>query len=228
MSIYSHKQTSIMKKHTITFIFALCMPFIVSAQQSGNTVERPNKVGNMSLDEFEKINSEGAAQVFALKPTNAPLSNADKELMMKIVKGGMMQLAISRAAVEKVTRPETRELAQAEVQEQSGLSGKLQEIAIAKGIQLPTETDSETQAMLDKMKSMSGSELDAFYISESGIKGHEKLEKVMATVQSQAKDSNLKNLASIALPLIRTHLQVSRATQGSSKTTGSQSKSSGQ
>lgn len=183
----------------------------------------------MSQADFEKINGEGAAKVFALKPTNAPLSEADKALMMQVVKGGMMQLAISRAAVEKVTRPETRELAQAEVQEQSGLSGKLQEIAIAKGLKLPTEAemDSETQALLTKMKNMSGNEMDAFYISESGVKGHEKLEKVMSTVQSQAKDSNLAELAGIALPLIRAHLQVSKSMQGSAKTSGSKPKGSG-
>ncbi len=217
-----------MKKHLITFILAVAIPCALLAQQSGNTAERATRVGDLSKAEFERLNGEASAKLFGLKATNAPLSDADQKLMAQIIEGGTMQLTISQAAVQKVSRPETRELAQAEVEEQTNLSAKLQEIAIAKGLQLPKQTSSQAQPLLDKMKSMSGNELDAFYITESGIKGHEKLEKTMNMVQAQAKDSNLKELASLALPLIRLHLQVSRAMQGSAKTTGSPSKASEQ
>jgi putative membrane protein len=167
--------------------------------------------GTMSQEEFDRINKEGAAKVQAIKPTSTPLSTADQALMMQVAKGGMMQLEVSKLAAENVTDEQVRKLAQSEVEEQTGLSAKLKEIAEAKGITLPATPDAQTQALLAKMKDMSGAELDRFYVQESGVKGHEQLDQVMSKVKSGAKDAGLKSLAAAAHPLVKTHLTVSRA-----------------
>ncbi len=166
--------------------------------------------GTMSQAEFDRINKEGAAKVKAIKPTKDPLASADQELMMQVAKGGMMQLEVSRLAVQKATSEPVRKLAQSEVEEQTGLSAKLKEIATAKGVTLPAAPDAQTQAMLTKMKGMSGAALDRYYVQESGVKGHEQLDKVMSSVESTAKDAGLKSLAAAAHPLVKTHLTVSR------------------
>ena len=57
---------------------------------------------------------------------------------------------------------------------------------------------------------MSGAELDAFYVNQSGIKGHELLQATMNSVNSTAKDATLKQLATATLPVIKTHLSVSK------------------
>jgi putative membrane protein len=119
-------------------------------------------------------------------------------------------LEVSRAALEKVTNPEARILAQSEVEEQTAVSAKLQEIASAKGVTLPTAPNSKTQSMVRKMQGMSGTELDRNYVRESGVKGHERLQKTMSKVQSNATDASLKALATATMPVIQTHLQVSR------------------
>jgi putative membrane protein len=69
-------------------------------------------VGNMSVDEFNRLNAQGAAAVAAITPTSGQLSSRDRSLMMEVAMGGMMQLEVSRAALEKVTNPEARILAQ--------------------------------------------------------------------------------------------------------------------
>lgn len=168
-------------------------------------------IGNVSKSEFERLNEEGGQKVAAITPNGTPLSNDDKKLMMEVAMGGMMQLEVSRAALEKVTSEEAKLLAQSEVEEQTGVSAKLKEIAAAKGVTLPTAPDSKTRALINKMNNMSGNELDVFYIRESGVKGHEKLNKTMTKVQSKAKDASMKDLAAATLPVIKLHLQVSRA-----------------
>jgi putative membrane protein len=127
----------------------------------------------------------------------------------------MMQLEVSKIAQQMATNPEVRQLAQAEVEEQTGLSAKLKEIAQAKGVTLPETPDAETQAMVTKLQGMSGAELDRMYVMESGVKGHEKLNKVMSKVESSASDVSLKGIAKAAHPLVKTHLKV--AEQISSK-----------
>lgn len=178
---------------------------------NSNSMSGSGMLGNMSVEEFMRINAEGGAKVAAITPTSAPLSSGDQKLMMEVAMGGMMQLEVSRAALDKVSSTEARTLAQAEVDEQTALGAKLREIAAAKNITLPSEPDSKTRSMVEKMQNRSGADFDRYYVRESGVKGHEKLDKTMSKVQSRATDETLKNVAATALPLVRVHLQVSRA-----------------
>jgi putative membrane protein len=206
-----NKKVNTMKRTAIALglLLALSAGSVSFAQEAASAGSAT--FGTMSQEEFDRINKEGAAKVLAIKPTSAPLSTADQELMLQVAKGGMMQLEVSKLAVENVTDEQVRKLAQSEVEEQTGLSAKLKEIAQAKGFSLPAAPDAATQALLTKMKAMSGAELDRFYVQESGVKGHEQLDKVMGSVKSGAKDTGLKSLAAAAHPLVKTHLTVSRA-----------------
>lgn len=173
-----------------------------------------DKVGKMTMAAFSSINTKGNQLVSAIKPTSTALSAADKQLMMKIAAGGQRQLAISQAIVDKATNEQVKVLAASEVEEQTGVSAKLKEIADAKGVTLPEGPDAAAQALVTKAESMSGDELDAFYINESGIKGHQLLQATMTTVNATAKDAALKKLAMATLPVIKTHLTVSRDVKG--------------
>lgn len=167
-------------------------------------------IGKLSEAEFMRLNEQGAATVAAITPTGTPLSKGDQKLMMEVAMGGMMQLEVSRVAVQKATTEDARMLAEAEVAEQTGLGAKLKEIAAAKGMTMPMTPDAKTQRMVAKMGAMSGADFDRAYIRESGVKGHQTLDKTMSKVEMRATDPSLKALAAAAHPLVRTHLQVSR------------------
>ena len=184
----------------------------MDAQSSGT-------IGGMSRAEFDRRNQEGNRMVAAIKPTETKLSAADQKLMMEVAKGGMMQLTISQAAMDKLTMEDARMLAQSEVEEQTGVSNKLREIASAKGMDMPEVKDPATQTMMDKMTGMNGQDLDMYYVRESGVKGHQQLETTMKKVQSQAKDPALKALATATLPVIRMHMSVSQKTLSMGKGT---------
>jgi putative membrane protein len=170
----------------------------------------PGTIGKLPEAEFLKINKEAGAKVAAIKPAGGALSKGDEKLMLEIAAGGMMQLEASRVAVKMATSPDVRTIAQAEVDEQTGLSAKLGEIAAAKKVTLPTERDDKTKKMVAKLEGLSGAEFDKAYLKESGVKGHQLLNATMSKVQSKAEDATLKMVASTALPLIKTHLQVSQ------------------
>ncbi|GAB3493643.1 hypothetical protein GCM10027341_09170 [Spirosoma knui] len=205
----------VMKTNSIALglLMALSVTGISVAQQN-STMSGSNStnmmVGKESKSAFDRMNQKGAAAVSAIKPSSAKLSSADQDLMMQVAKGGMMQLEVSKIAVQNASSDEVKQLAQAEVEEQTGLSAKLQEIASAKGITLPSSPDAETQAMVTKMQGMSGADFDKMYVQESGVRGHEKLDAVMSQVKSNASDKNLKDVAQAAHPLVKTHLKVSK------------------
>lgn len=200
-----------MKKATIIggLFIALSVSGVSFAQQSRDS--RPGSAAaSMNIDDLTRKNKEGGAAVAAVRASSSPLSTADKDLMMRVAMGGMQQLEISRIAVQKASSENVRKLAQLEVEEQTGLSNKLKEIAAAKGITLPTSPDAGTQAMIERMQGMSGADFDRNYVQKSGVEGHEKLDSVMSTVHSSAQDASLKSLASAAHPLVKAHLQASR------------------
>lgn len=193
-------------------LMTLSLATVSLAQQTNATMNAGSTtmVGQESTSSFNSQNKKGAAAVAAVKASSEKLSGTDQDLMLQVAKGGVMQLEASKVAVQKATSPEIKLLAQAEVDEQTGLSAKLQEIASAKGMTLPTGPDAETQEMLNKLQSVSGMSFDRLYLTESGVKGHEKLDTVMSTVQSNASDASLKAVAKAAHPLIKTHLKVAR------------------
>ncbi len=202
-------------------LVAACMmttPLMAQQGQQGRETRSGSAmVGKLNKADFDNQNKQGAAAVAAIAPSKNALSQADNNLMMEVAKGGMMQLELSRIAMQKATSDQVRQLAQAEVDEQTGLSNKLKEIASAKGVTLPTSVDPQTQEMLTKMQSLTGEEFDQYYVTESGVNGHQKLDQVMSKVESTATDASLKGVASAAHPLVRTHLQVAQDVQGNIK-----------
>ena len=196
---------------------------MMGATGSTNNAGTTGKVGKMTVTAFNNINAKGNQMVSAITPTSTALSAADKQLMMKVAAGGQRQLAISQAVVDKATNEQVKVLAASEVEEQTGVAAKLKEIADAKGVTLPEGPDAAAQALVTKAESMTGDELDAFYINEGGIKGHQLLQATMTTVNTTAKDATLKKLATATLPVIKTHLTVSKDVKG--MMTGTKSKS---
>ena len=192
---------------TLSLLLAVCFTGSTLAQQTNASMSasKTNQVGKETKSEFDSQNQKGAAAVSAAK-----LSPADQSLMMEVAKGGMMQLEVSKVAVQKASSEEIRQFAQAEVDEQTGLSAKLKEIADAKGITLPSTPDPQTQTMVSQLQALSGKALDRMYVSESGVKGHEKLDKVMSMVESKASDASLQGIGKAAHPLVKTHLKVAR------------------
>ena len=207
-----------MKITLLSGITALLIGFTASAQQAAQETDR---IGKMSVASFNSINAKGNQMVSAITPTSAKLSAADNQLMMKVAAGGQRQLAVSQAVLDKVTNPQVKLLAASEVEEQTGVSAKLKEIAAAKGVTLPEGPDSDAQNLVSQAQNLSGAELDAFYINQSGIKGHELLQATMNTVNSTAKDATLKKLATATLPVIKTHLSVSKDVKSTMGATGS-------
>lgn len=172
----------------IAFLF-LCFNALAQQDSSGNGMGSNNnsngnngKIGKMPVSAFNAINQKGNKMVSAIKPTSAPLSAADQQLMLQVAAGGQRQLAISQAVIDKVTDPQVKLLAASEVEEQTGITAKLQEIATAKNFTLPAAPPDSVQQLVSGASSMSGEELNTFYLTQGGINGHMLLQKTMTTV----------------------------------------------
>ncbi len=187
--------------------------FTLSAFSQGTMIsqgEAPTRIGNMSVTSFQEVNAKGTQLVNAIAPTPGKLSAADQALFNQVAMGGMRQLAISQAVVGKASSSSVKLLAQSEVDEQTTIAAKLKEVAAAKGATLPTDIDPAVTALVQSINNSSGTQVDALYLDEGGIRGHELLETTMKTVRRTADDASMKALAVATLPVIKTHLKVSK------------------
>jgi putative membrane protein len=187
-----------------SLLFTLASAGSLCAQGAG-------MLGGLSEADFAKLNKDAAAQVAALKPSAKALSDDDKELLKMVAQGGMMQLEAGKLAVKNATTPDIKMIAQAEVEEQTGLAAKLKEIAAAKSATLPSAPDEKATKELAMLAEKSGKEFDAAYLKHSGVDGHKLLQSTMKKVESKADDADLKKLAETVLPLIKIHLQVAES-----------------
>lgn len=197
-----------MKKIFLAAALVVAASFVGRTQM---TADQPEHIGGMKTDKFQKKNAKGGAKVASIQPSNGTATDTDKQLMMQVAAGGMKQLMVSQAVLAKATDPKVKLLAQSEVEEQTGVSNKLKELAAAKGVTLPSAPDAETQQLVAQAQGLSGTQLDQFYLAESGVKGHQQLEATMNTVASTAGLKELRQLAGATLPVIRMHLEVSQA-----------------
>lgn len=194
----------------------MCIGLAAMAQTSESAYQAKSdaRIGKMRVSDFMELNAKGAQMVNAITPDSKPLSEVDMQLFTQVALGGMRQLLVSQAVLAKATNEQVRMLAQSEVEEQTTVSNKLKQIASAKGAAMPQQPDAETTALVNSIQGMSADEVNLFYLRESGIKGHELLRSTMNTVRSNADDDALEALAKATLPVIKTHLKVSKKVEG--------------
>ena len=184
-----------MKLKILSLSFVGLLTLGATAQQSQSSYEAKGvtRIGRMSVENFMQVNAKGTQMVNAITPTPAPFSAADLALFNQVALGGMRQLAISQAVLGKATSERVRLLAQSEVEEQTNLSAKLQQIAAAKGATLPTVMDPSVTALVSRINNATGTEVDVLYLQEGGIRGHELLESTMKNERSNANDATMKS-----------------------------------
>ncbi len=195
---------------SLATICLMTMSAIAQQSESTNEAKAPSRIGRMNYTSFMELNARGTQMVNAIRPTSERLSTADMALFNQVAMGGMRQLAISQAVLNKTTNDRVRVLAQSEVDEQTNISRKLMEVAAAKGITMPTTMDPAVTAIVQRINNASEAEINALYLDEGGIRGHQLLETTMKTVKRSADDESMKALAVATLPVIKAHLKVSK------------------
>jgi putative membrane protein len=85
-----------------------------------------------------------------------------------------------------------------------------QALASTKGVKLPDSPSVKRKTVALELKALKGHTFDSRYVKQAGVGDHEATEKLLKKTQAQAKDGDLKALASKMLPVVQAHLQHAR------------------
>ncbi len=99
-----------------------------------------------------------------------------------------------------------KQFGQRMVDDHTAVNGRLQKLAQAKGLNLPTTLDKKHQDKIDSLSKKTGPEFDKAYIDEM-VDDHKRDVDAFDKASKDAKDASVKEFAGTTLPTLREHLQ---------------------
>ncbi len=163
----------------------------------------------------------------------APFGKGDQALLVQLAQANQAEIDAAKLAQGKTQNQEVKNFAQKMIDDHTKALQEIQQLAQAKGVSLPVETDSKHKKMEQKMSALSGDAFDRRYVAQAGVAEHQKTHALLRRVQTRAKDADLKALAAKLQPTVEEHLNSVRqvnaslgkgagTVSGSSGTSGSQ------
>jgi putative membrane protein len=138
------------------------------------------------------------------------LTSGDQSLLEDIAQATIAEVESGKLAVEKSANGEVKKFAHMMVDDHSQGLTDVKILAAAKSVDLPDGPDAKHKAVMIEFKTLSGGLFDSRYVKQAGVGDHEATEKLLKKTQAQAKDADLKALATKMLPVVQGHLQHAR------------------
>ncbi len=101
------------------------------------------------------------------EPKPAPITNTDRQFLIKDAQGGAYEIAIAALAQQRTSREDVRAYASRLIADHATYNQALQELGRAKGIELPTDMTAEDRVRLNGLNVYTGSTADRSFIEEA-------------------------------------------------------------
>jgi len=159
----------------------------------------------------------GATGSSATAPAKA--RNPDQKFAEEAALGGMAEVEAGRLAQTKATAALVKAFAQQMVADHSKANDQLKQLALGKGIMLPTGPDRSHARDLEKAGKLQGAEFDREYMKMM-VADHKKTVSLFEKEAKSGKDADLKSFAATMLPDLQKHLQMAQSTEAEVKKSG--------
>jgi putative membrane protein len=141
-----------------------------------------------------------------VKSVGDTVAASDKNFMVTAAEGGMLEVRLGEIAKKKGATQQVRDFGAMMVTDHGKAGDNLKVIAAKHGVTLPAELNAENQAVVNRLRRLSGDAFDKAYITEM-VKAHSKDASAFEVASKKAKDRDLKAFAQQMLPVIKMHLQ---------------------
>ena len=101
------------------------------------------------------------------EPKPAPITNTDRQFLVRNAQGGAYEIAIAALAQQRTSREDIRAYASRIIADHATYNQALLELGRAKGIELPTDMTAEDRVRLNGINVYTGSTADRSFIEEA-------------------------------------------------------------
>jgi putative membrane protein len=140
----------------------------------------------------------------------AKLSSADQKAMKDMAMADMAEVETGKLAVSKAQSAEVKAFGQQMIDDHGAALAKVQALAQARGVTLPTELDSKHKAISAKLEKLSGAEFDKAYMASVGVKDHKDTHDKLVSNAKKVKDPEVKALGDQHMPVVEQHLKAAQ------------------
>jgi putative membrane protein len=141
---------------------------------------------------------------FLIGTVPAPVTDEDRTFMMEAASGGMAEVEMGRLAATKGMSAAVKGFGQRMVRDHSKANAELKQLAMRKGVTLPSGPTPEQTAAKERLSSLSGAEFDREYMSMM-VEDHDKDVKAFEDKSANAADPDLKRFVVKTLPTLKVH-----------------------
>ncbi|QSI31053.1 DUF4142 domain-containing protein [Variovorax sp. RKNM96] len=135
------------------------------------------------------------------------LEASDASMLKDIAQANIAEVETGKLAVEKTTNSDVKKFAQMMVDDHGEGLSDVKALASTKGVELPDSPDVKHKAVMLEFKALKGDLFDSRYVKQAGVGDHEATEKLLKKTQADAKDADVKALATKMLPVVQGHLK---------------------
>lgn len=187
-------------------ILALALGTAFAHAQTGGTTSTTPPADSQIRKDAPSMQKDGKGASSAA----GSVSKGDLNMMRDMAYSNISEIETGKLAQSKSQSAEVKKYAQQMIDDHTKAQAELQKLADSKGVNLPTEPDKKHQAMAKKMEGMSGEEFDRMYMKQGGVKDHQKTLKLLQKAQKDAKDPDVKALATKMTPTVEEHLKMAK------------------
>jgi putative membrane protein len=201
-----------------------------SAYAAGNTggTSGTTSSGAASGAQMSGAQTSGAS-ASGEKSGAGKISKADEKLMKELAATNMAEMKAAQVALDKSKDDQVQKFAQKMLDDHTKAHEKVRDLAQIKNVDLPNDLDGKHQAEMKKLNNLSGDKFDKTYLERGGVADHRKALQLVERIEKNAKDPQLKALATDMKPTIRDHheLATNLVKDNASTASGSSGGSSG-
>jgi predicted outer membrane protein len=172
-------------------------------ENRANQTSHQGMSGSMGGSAAGQSTAAGAA-------SGGKLSSGDQKAVMDMAMADMAEVATGKLAQSKAQSAEVKAFGQQMIDDHGAALTKVQALAQARGVTLPTDLDAKHKAMSAKLEKMSGADFDKAYMAQAGVKDHTDTHKKLVADAKKIKDPEVKALADAHMPVVEQHLKAAQ------------------
>ncbi len=147
----------------------------------------------------------GTNQTDTASMTSA-VDSQDATFLQEAYAGGLKEVAASEQAKEKSSMKETKDVADMMISAHTEMNNQIKGIATAKKVTVPATLPQADAEQLNSSSAKTGKEFDKAYATAL-VDDHKKTIALFEKEVKEGKDADVKNLAQMALPDLKKHLE---------------------
>ena len=164
-------------------------------------------VGAVSLPQPGHAQASRPGEPAAAAMSSAKLSRADKGALGDMAQANMAEVAMGQLALQKTQDAKVKEFAQMMIDDHTAGLKEVQQVAQAKGVDLPDGPSMAQKAEAKSLNSQSGAQFDHLYIAKAGLEDHRTVLNKLQKISKDAKDADVKKVATQMIPVVERHLK---------------------